>query len=116
MNAELSCRQCRDARVELTAGTLSSADRPVVERHLVSCAECQRERDGWLALGDAIRERGQRLPADGGFATGLVRLRTALLLHDDDEFENLRADGAPMERDPLLALRPCTGAPIRRSP
>jgi hypothetical protein len=101
VNAELSCRQCRDALVELTAGTLSPADRLAVERHLVSCAECQRERDAWLALGDAIRERGQRLPTDGGFATGLVRLRTAVTLHDDNDVEHLRADGAAMGGDPL---------------
>src|SRR5258706_15309245 len=101
VNAELSCRQCRDALVELTAGTLSPADRLAAERHLVSCAECQRERDAWLALGDAIRERGQRLPTDGGFATGLVRLRTAVMPHDDDDVEHLRADGAPMGGDPL---------------
>src|SRR5258706_947660 len=101
VTAELSSSQCRDAFVELTAGTLSPADRLAVERHLVSCAECQRERDAWLALGDAIRERGQHLPTDGGFATGLVRLRTAVMLHDGDDFEHPHADGTSMEGDPL---------------
>ncbi len=102
MNAELSCRQCRDALVELTAGTLPTADRQAVERHFASCPDCRHQRDGWLALGDAIRERGQRLPLDGSFAIGLVRLRAALALQNEDDFESLEGEDPSMEHDPRL--------------
>jgi virginiamycin B lyase len=109
MNSDLTCRRCRDALLEFTAGTLSAADRQAVERHLASCAECRRERDAWLALGGAIRERGQRVPADDGFASGLVRLRAALALETVESAngflplagENLSdLSVEPVERDP----------------
>lgn len=99
MNAELSCRQCRDALVELTAGTISAADHQAVGRHLASCTNCQRERENWLALGDVVRASGEDLPADSGFATGLVRLRMAITLLNDDDFENPEGDNLIMERD-----------------
>lgn len=112
MNAELSCQQCRDALVELTAGTLATADRLAVERHLVSCADCQRERDAWRALGSAIRERGQHLQAGGEAAAGLVRLRAALMLHNDD-FDNPLREDSSMERDRWSADDRLTPAPPR---
>ncbi|HEX8033459.1 MAG TPA: anti-sigma factor [Ktedonobacterales bacterium] len=99
MNTELSCSQCRDALVELTAETLNPTARQAVERHLASCPDCQRERDNWLALGDAIRESGRLLPPDGGFSTGLVRLRAALTLQTDD-FTNPEGEKPSMELDP----------------
>jgi hypothetical protein len=106
LNAALSCQQCRDALVEFTAGTLPAADHEAVERHLATCANCQRRRDAWLALGEAIRERGQRAPADSGFSTGLARLRTAIALEDNNGVEHLESEELLMDRRPPLDERP----------
>lgn len=111
MNAELSCHQCRDALVELTAGTISAADRQSTERHLASCANCRSERENWLALGDAARASGEGLPADSGFAPGLVRLRMALALLNDEDFEYPEGDNLLMERDSRITD---TRAPVAR--
>src|SRR5690349_16888468 len=103
MNADIpdiSCRACRDALVELTAGTVPTARRRVVERHLASCRDCQRERDAWLALVGAVRERGEHVPPDTGFAAGLVRLRAALPLHGDGDFEHPEGEDPFMDRNP----------------
>ena len=100
MNTDVSCRRCRDALVELTAGTLRTADEQVTLRHLATCPDCRRERDRWLALGDAIRERGRNLPADGGYTSGLLRLRAAIELENQDHFEDPEGEESPMARDP----------------
>lgn len=125
MNAELSCRQCRDTLVELTAGTISAVNRQAAERHLASCTTCQRERENWLALGAAIRESGEGLPTDSGFATGLARLRVALTRLNDDDFANPEGDILLMEHDSrhtdtqaqvglYEGERPATGGALRR--
>src|SRR5262249_45512437 len=111
LNAALSCQQCRDALVDLTAETLSAADREAVERHLSTCADCQRQRDAWLALGDAIGERGQRAPADSGFSTGLARLRAAIALHDNNGAERLESEELLAARLPQFDERPAPLAP-----
>ncbi len=108
VNAELSCHQCRDALVALTAGTLPTADRPAVERHLASCAGCRRERDAWHALGDAVRERVQRLPMDGGAARGLVRLRGALAFQHDALAIDEREDPSMADDSRFTARRAIT--------
>ena len=50
-------------------------------------------------IAGAIRESKQALPTDSGFTTGLARLRIALTLMYDDDFEHPEGESSSMEPD-----------------
>lgn len=60
---------CRRARHLLTrAAEGGSSTHPELERHLASCAECERFAERWLAVRRGIAGRVTRVTPDAGFA------------------------------------------------
>lgn len=78
MSNEHACAACRERLPWYVAGSLAAEERAAVERHLFTCARCQRERDACRAISALVQRADQMIPPDTHLISGWEALAAQL--------------------------------------
>lgn len=78
MTPDLTCAACRERLPWRAADLLAPDDRAAVERHLATCADCQREATLWSGVATALADEERRIPPDARADDAWLALRDRL--------------------------------------